>query len=130
MPLALVRNLATSWRHLVAKFLTDARISNNFMLTKFASYKLLPVMVSTHGSVVPLAMFLYFVYIFSFKKCATHDNAVLADWALSADQCVMQSSGQGGEQMSEMQISTLCVIVVCCIFHLQLSCIVLFCSGR
>ena len=31
------------WRHLLAKF---------------ASYRVLPVMVSTHGSVVPLAMFL------------------------------------------------------------------------
>jgi len=31
------------------------------MFTKFASYKVPPVMVSTHGSVVPLAMF--FVYI-------------------------------------------------------------------
>ena len=29
------------------------------LLTKFASYKVPPVMVSTHGSVVPLAMFLY-----------------------------------------------------------------------
>ena len=29
-----------------------------FMFTKFASYKVPPVMVSTHGSVVPLAMFL------------------------------------------------------------------------
>ena len=28
------------------------------MFTKFASYKVPPVMVSTHGSVVPLAMFL------------------------------------------------------------------------
>ena len=27
------------------------------MFTKFASYKVPPVMVSTHGSVVPLAMF-------------------------------------------------------------------------
>ena len=49
------------WRHLVAKFCTNARIFNTFMwghlLTKFASYKVLPVMVSTHGSVVPLAMF-------------------------------------------------------------------------
>ena len=29
-----------------------------FMFTKFASYKVPPVMVSTHGSVVPLAMFI------------------------------------------------------------------------
>ena len=28
------------------------------LFTKFASYKVPPVMVSTHGSVVPLAMFL------------------------------------------------------------------------
>ena len=45
----------------MAKFCTNARISNKFMwrhlLTKFASYRVLPVMVSTHGSVVPLAMF-------------------------------------------------------------------------
>ena len=48
---------------MVAKFCTNARISNKFMkrhlLTKFASYRVLPVMVSTHGSVVPLAMFLF-----------------------------------------------------------------------
>ena len=47
------------WRHLVAKFCTNARISNKFMwrhLSKyftnasgqFASYKVPPVMVSTH----------------------------------------------------------------------------------
>ena len=30
------------------------------MFTKFASNKVPPVMVSTHGSVVPLAMFLKF----------------------------------------------------------------------
>ena len=29
------------------------------MFTKFASYKVPPVMVSTHGSVVPLAMFVF-----------------------------------------------------------------------
>ena len=49
------------WRHLLAKFLTNA-ISNQCMwhhlFTKFASYKVPPVLVSTHGSVVPLAMFL------------------------------------------------------------------------
>ena len=41
------------WHHLVAKFCTNAKISNKFMwrhlLTKFASYKVPPVMVSTHG---------------------------------------------------------------------------------
>ena len=69
-----------NWRHLVAKFLTNASgttwwpnflliqvapsgvwISNKCMwshlLTKFAIYKVPPVMLSTHGSVVPLAMF-------------------------------------------------------------------------
>ena len=55
------------WRHLVAKFCTNARIFNKFMwhhlLTKFASYRVLPVMVSTHGSVVPLAMFVDYVRI-------------------------------------------------------------------
>ena len=54
------------WRHLVAKFCTNAIISNKFMwrhlLTKFASYRVLPVMVSTHGSVVPLAMFFICLY--------------------------------------------------------------------
>ena len=35
-----------------------------FMFTKFASYKVPPVMVSTHGSVVPLAMFLNLSYLF------------------------------------------------------------------
>ena len=44
------------WRHLVAKF-TNARISKKKLLTKLASYKVPLVMVSTHGSVVPLAMF-------------------------------------------------------------------------
>ena len=51
-------NTNCKWRH---QFPTKARISNKFMwrhlLTKFASYKVPPVMVSTHGSVVPLAMF-------------------------------------------------------------------------
>ena len=32
------------------------------MFTKFASYKVPPVMVSTHGSVVPLAMFVSYVF--------------------------------------------------------------------
>ena len=45
----------------MSKFCTNARISNKFirrhLLTKSANYKVLPVMVSTHGSVVPLAMF-------------------------------------------------------------------------
>ena len=45
------------------KFCNNARISNKFkrrhLWTKFASYKVPPVMVSTHGSVVPLAMFCY-----------------------------------------------------------------------
>ena len=54
--------------HLVAKFLTNA-ISNKCMwchlFTKFASYKVPPVMVSTQGSVVPLAMFA-FVFVFVF----------------------------------------------------------------
>ena len=35
------------------------------LFTKFASYKVPPVMVSTHGSVVPLAMFA-FVFVFVF----------------------------------------------------------------
>ena len=35
------------------------------MFTKFASYEVPPVMVSTHGSVVPLAMFFLF---FSSKR--------------------------------------------------------------
>ena len=85
------------WCHLVAKYLTNAsgatwwpnfvllqevctnaRISNKFirchLLTKFSSYKVPPVMVSTHGSVVPLAMFksICFTYkgetIFVFTK--------------------------------------------------------------
>ena len=46
---------------LMQEVCTNARIPNKFMwrhlLTKFASYKVPPVMVSTHGSVVPLAMF-------------------------------------------------------------------------
>ena len=69
------------WRHLVAKSITNAsgvlwrakvlqiqvappggQISDKCMwrhlLTKFASFKVPPVMVSTHGSVVPLAMFI------------------------------------------------------------------------
>ena len=33
------------------------------LLTKLASYKVPLVMVSTHGSVVPLAMFLKFVFL-------------------------------------------------------------------
>ena len=34
------------------------------LLTKFVSYKVPPVMVSTHGSVVPLAMFQFFFQFF------------------------------------------------------------------
>ena len=34
------------------------------MFTKFAGYKVPPVMVSTHGSVVPLAMFFSFCFYF------------------------------------------------------------------
>ena len=58
------------WHHLVAKFPTNSCGANWWpkffpmqvappvdLLTKFASYKVPPVMVSTHGSVVPLAMF-------------------------------------------------------------------------
>ena len=57
------KEIPSKWRHLVAKFCTNARISNKFMLTKFASYEVPPVMVSTHGSVVPLAMFVDYVRI-------------------------------------------------------------------
>ena len=60
----------------MVKFLTNANwwphfflVSNKCMwrhlLTKFASYKVPPVMVSTHGSVVPLAMFNPFLETFS-----------------------------------------------------------------
>ena len=40
------------------------------MFTKFASYKVLPVMVSTHGSVVPLAMFLivFCLFVYFWEK--------------------------------------------------------------
>ena len=55
------KEIPSKWRHLVAKFCTNARIYKKFMwrhlLTKLASYKVPLVMVSTHGSVVPLAMF-------------------------------------------------------------------------
>ena len=39
--------------------------TNCHLFTKFASYKVPPVMVSTQGSVVPLAMFA-FVFVFVF----------------------------------------------------------------
>ena len=48
------------------------------MFTKFASYKVPPVMVSTHGSVVPLAMFFFSrggVGVFLVKpKCLIYVN--------------------------------------------------------
>merc|ERR1712218_565348 len=90
------------WRHLVAKFLTNAsgatwwpnfllmqlappggQISNKcmwynlFMFTKFASYKVPPVMVSTHGSVVPLAMFLLLLMILVLKMTKKVANNII-----------------------------------------------------
>ena len=45
----------------MAKFCTNARISNKFirlhLLTKFASYKVPPVMVSSHGSLVSTLLY-------------------------------------------------------------------------
>ena len=43
-----------------------------FMFTKFASYKVPPVMVSTHGSVVPLAMFMYVQTYWTYKLTLTY----------------------------------------------------------
>ena len=51
------------WRHLLAKF---------------ASYRVLPVMVSTHESVVPLAMFLW-----NFSKLSHADPRTLRFWDLT-----------------------------------------------
>ena len=47
----------------MAKFYTNARIFKTFMLTKLASHKVPLVMVSTHGSVVLLAMFFFYAKI-------------------------------------------------------------------
>ena len=45
------------------------------MFTKFASYKVPPVMVSTHGSVVPLAMF--FSLLLQIQM-----SVFMSDWSL------------------------------------------------
>ena len=53
------------------------------MFTKFASNKVPPVMVSTHGSVVPLAMFTY--KKLNFWKCHLIKNS---SFEINRDPCV------------------------------------------
>ena len=72
---------------MVAKFITNSKgvlwwlnlqqmhvAAWRHLLTKFASYKVPLVMVSTHGSVVPLAMFFNFLTLRLYQYQVFHIN--------------------------------------------------------